>query len=136
MATIRIYRKTDSKAPKMTAKAFANALKILATQDVRVQRPQLLEFLLTGGFASLPVQAPTLAGHRDTSKGWEVPLTDRGRKASKMLAEIGTKPSKTQLAEISDATSDVGTVNSLRLWIEKNLEQFGVDVHSVTVIAE
>lgn len=75
-----------------------------ADKNVRVKRPSLVTFLLSGDFARLPVASP--AAFRDDKRraaeceGWEIPIDSLGRKAE----------------------HSASTAESIRIWIPKNLD--------------
>jgi hypothetical protein len=123
MHNVKIYRKGP--APKKLTKAERAQLDRVLSLTCRVERPALVDFFTTGGFAKLPqlssqvIDNPgrRILNHADA--GWTVPDSDLGRAG---------------VAALESATDARKTAQSILLWIKKNLPM--VDASSVSVVVE
>jgi hypothetical protein len=108
---------------KPTAKV-AKSARERVTALARIQRPELLDFLL-GDFWKLPVLSSAAVKDAATrtyyhgDSGWIVPVGSLGRKGEEATASL------------KDARS---TAESIRIWIGKNLPE--VDLQNVAVAVE
>lgn len=114
---IRIYRKASKTATRKPGKAKAESVRNLVALKCRVQRPGLLDHLLSD-FYSQPTMAPSVIDNKvdrilnHHSAGWTVPADSLGRKGS----------------------VDASTAQSILLWIKQNVPT--VDASEVSVVVE
>lgn len=119
MTSLRLYRKSDAKVPKVTETKIKELEKRLKMQR-KILRPGLTRFILGGGFNKLKPTPPSIlynAWKRDYENPadyFEIPVEDMGR--------LKRDP-------------DGSTANSIKLWIEQNLkEDYGITYDDYTIL--
>lgn len=106
MTSLRLYRKTDKKLPKLSETKIKELEKNLSLRR-RLLRPSTTRFLLGGGFNRLePTPSSILYNswkrdYDDPADYFEIPVEDMGR--------LKREP-------------DISTANSIKLWIQENLD--------------
>ena len=129
-----LYRVTDTKVgPARLSKAKADAMLTTLAATVRVFRPAITELMMPRSngrslFYAMPVLPhaelwnPRLRTFIREDHGFEVPMTDRGRKAHDLDYDV--------LADVQSMA------NSMTIWVNKNLvplEIIGKDEFSFLV---
>jgi hypothetical protein len=114
MASLLIFRRSAD-APKLKVADIKAAMNLIHKR-ARVQRDELAEFMLNGGFKKLPIvkqsEVDSDDWHRPNDKGWKIPESCLGRKGEATLTQR----------------------ESVRLWIKQQLTEYGVDPDSFSVV--
>jgi len=114
MSTIMLYRRKAGKTPHKGTKALEAARKRI-NKTVRVKRDELVTFMLSGDFGHLPVTPQSVIDspiRREEAIGYELPKECLGRKG----------------------VANPSQVESVRLWVKKNLMPEGVNPDTVSIV--